>query len=342
MLEMFETEFMQRAWLAGLIVAVICPLIGSFLVLRRQSMIGDGLGHIAFAGVAGGALMGWQPVLSAAAVTVLGSLVIEWVRTRLAAFSEMILAIFFYSGIGLAVVFTSMNRMGGFNLSSILFGSLMTISSSDLWIVAGLGIFACIFVVLFYRPLQYLTFDETSARVAGLPADRLNMWLAVLTALTVALSMRIVGLLLVSAMMVIPVACALQTARSFAGTIYGGIAYGLVIVSGGLTLSYYANLAPGGTIVLTGTCMFIWQTFLSETAGTGEPDGRMQDLPLQEGGADGCKLICISTVPLLTVPGLRRKSLQRRLQQGWELLLLPIMTAWPMWRRHMSWPSQQD
>lgn len=257
MLEMFETEFMQRAWLAGLIVAVICPLIGSFLVLRRQSMIGDGLGHIAFAGVAGGALMGWQPVLSAAAVTVLGALVIEWVRTRLAAFSEMILAIFFYSGIGLAVVFTSMNRMGGFNLSSILFGSLMTISSSDLWIVAGLGIFACIFVVLFYRPLQYLTFDETSARVAGLPADRLNMWLAVLTALTVALSMRIVGLLLVSAMMVIPVACALQTARSFAGTIYGGIAYGLVIVSGGLTLSYYANLAPGGTIVLTGTCMFI-------------------------------------------------------------------------------------
>ena len=243
MLEMFETEFMQRAWLAGLIVAVICPLIGSFLVLRRQSMIGDGLGHIAFAGVAGGALMGWQPVLSAAAVTVLGALVIEWVRTRLAAFSEMILAIFFYSGIGLAVVFTSMNRMGGFNLSSILFGSLMTISSSDLWIVAGLGIFACIFVVLFYRPLQYLTFDETSARVAGLPADRLNMC--------------IVGLLLVSAMMVIPVACALQTARSFAGTIYGGIAYGLVIVSGGLTLSYYANLAPGGTIVLTGTCMFI-------------------------------------------------------------------------------------
>ena len=201
--------------------------------------------------------MGWQPVLSAAAVTVFGALVIEWVRTRLAAFSEMILAIFFYSGIGLAVVFTSMNRMGGFNLSSILFGSLMTISSSDLWIVAGLGIFACIFVVLFYRPLQYLTFDETSARVAGLPADRLNMWLAVLTALTVALSMRIVGLLLVSAMMVIPVACALQTARSFAGTIYGGIAYGLVIVSGGLTLSYYANLAPGGTIVLTGTCMFI-------------------------------------------------------------------------------------
>lgn len=256
-LEMFELEFMQRAWIAGLIVAIICPLIGSFLVLRRQSMIGDGLGHIAFAGVAGGALMGWQPVLSAAAVTVLGALIIEWVRSRLATFSEMVLAIFFYTGIGLAVVFTSMNKMGGFNLSSILFGSLMTISKHDLLIVAILGFFACCFVVFLYKPLQYLTFDETSARVAGLPVSRLNLLLAVLTALTVALSMRIVGLLLVSAMMVIPVACALQTARSFAGTIYGGIVYGIAIVSGGLTISYYANLAPGGTIVLTGTGIFI-------------------------------------------------------------------------------------
>ena len=186
MLEMFSAGFMQRAWLAGLIVAVICPLIGSFLVLRRQSMI-----------------------------------------------------------------------MGGFNLSSILFGSLMTISASDLWVVAVLGLFACAFTAVFYRPLQYITFDEPSARVAGLPAGRLNVWLAVLTALTVALSMRIVGLLLVSAMMVIPVACALQTARSFAGTIIGGIIYGIITVTVGLTVSYYADLAPGGTIVLTGTALFI-------------------------------------------------------------------------------------
>ena len=144
MLEMFSAGFMQRAWIAGLIVAVICPLIGSFLVLRRQSMIGDGLGHIAFAGVAGGALLGAQPVVSAALATVAGALVIEKVRSRLNTFSEMVLAIFFYSGIGLAVIFSSMNRMGGFNLSSILFGSLMTISTSDLWVVAVLGLFAMV------------------------------------------------------------------------------------------------------------------------------------------------------------------------------------------------------
>lgn len=256
MLEMFEMEFMQRAWLAGMIMAVICPLIGSFLVLRRQSLIGDGLGHIAFAGVAGGALAGYSPVISAAIATVIGALAIEKVRVKLADSAEMILAIFFYCGMGLAVILASINKDGGFNLGSILFGSLMTVSRSDLLIVAFLGLCTIVFVILYYKPLQYLTFDEVSAKVAGLPVDKLNMLLAVLTALTVALSMRIVGLLLVSAMMVIPVACALQTARSFAATIMQSIGYGLIAVALGLTVSYYGNLAPGGTIVLTGAVLF--------------------------------------------------------------------------------------
>ena len=121
-----------------------------------------------------------------------------------------------------------------------------------------------LFVILYYRPLQYLTFDETSAKVAGLPVDKLNMLLAVLTALTVALSMRIVGLLLVSAMMVIPVACALQTAKSFAQTILQSIAYGIIAVALGLTTSYYANLAPGGTIVLTCTALFCLSILLGK------------------------------------------------------------------------------
>lgn len=275
MLEMFEMEFMQRAWLAGLIMAVICPLIGSFLVLRRQSLIGDGLGHIAFAGVAGGALWGYSPVLSAAAATILGALAIERVRVRLSDAADMVLAIFFYSGMGLAVIFTGLNKEGGFNLSSVLFGSLMTVSGKDLMIVALLGLCTIIFVVLFYRPLQYLTFDETSAKVAGLPVERLNLLLALLTALTVALSMRIVGLLLVSAMLVIPVACALQTARSFAGTIMQSMAYGLLSVALGLTVSYYANLAPGGTIVLTGTALFLSSSLLGRRrAGSRPAPGR--------------------------------------------------------------------
>lgn len=271
MLEMFEMEFMQRAWLAGLIMAMICPLIGSFLVLRRQSLIGDGLGHIAFAGVAGGALWGYSPVLSAAAATILGALAIEKVRTKLSDAADMVLAIFFYSGMGLAVIFTGLNKDGGFNLGSILFGSLMMVSSKDLLIVAALGLCTVLFVMHFYRPLQYLTFDETSAKVAGLPVERLNLLLALLTALTVALSMRIVGLLLVSAMMVIPVACALQTARSFAGTIVQSMVYGLLTVFLGLTISYYMNLAPGGTIVITGTLLFLLSCLLADRRRAQQP-----------------------------------------------------------------------
>ena len=288
MLEMFEMEFMQREWLAGLIMAMICPLIGSFLVLRRQSLIGDGLGHIAFAGVAGGALWGYSPVLSAAAATILGALAIEKVRTKLSDNADMVLAIFFYSGMGLAVIFTGLNKDGGFNLGSILFGSLMMVSSKDLLIVAALGLCTVLFVMLFYRPLQYLTFDETSAKVAGLPVERLNLLLALLTALTVALSMRIVGLLLVSAMMVIPVACALQTARSFAGTIVQSMGYGVLTVFLGLTISYYMNLAPGGTIVITGTLLFLVSCFAGckSRAQQPEPGSCHCRICEEEGGAD--------------------------------------------------------
>ncbi|MDO4178086.1 MAG: metal ABC transporter permease [Phascolarctobacterium sp.] len=265
MLEMFEMEFMQRAWMAGLLMAITCPLIGSFLVLRRQSLIGDGLGHIAFAGVAGGALVGFSSVLSAAIATIIGALAIEKVRTKLSDLADMVLAIFFYCGMGLAVIFTGLNKEGGFNLSSVLFGSLMTVSTQDLWIVAALALATIIFVIIFYRPLQYLTFDETSAKVNGLPVAGLSLLLAILTALTIALSMRIVGLLLVSAMMVIPVACALQTSRSFATTILQSIFYGIVSVVFGLSISYYANLAPGGTIVLTSTILFVLSLILGKS-----------------------------------------------------------------------------
>jgi zinc transport system permease protein len=251
-MEIFTLDFMQRAWLAGLVMAVLCPVIGCFIVLRRQSMIGDGLGHIAFAGVAGGVFMGFQPVLAAAVATVAGSVIIEKVRTRMHDFADMVLAIFFYAGMALAVIFTSLNHSGGVSLSGILFGSLMTISPVDLYIVGILGLFVIAFVVLLYRPLQYLTFDEVSARVAGLPVESLK-----LTALTVALSMRVVGILLVGAMMVVPVGCALLVSRSFSGTILGGIAFGLLSVVAGMLLSYYASLAPGGTIVLTGVACFV-------------------------------------------------------------------------------------
>ena len=307
MLEMWEMEFMQRAWLAGLLMALTCPLIGCFLVLRRQSLIGDGLGHIAFAGVAGGALYDISPVLSAAVTTVLGAIAIESVRVRLSETAEMVLAIFFYSGMGLAVIFVGLNASGGFNLSSILFGSLMTVSRTDLLIVGLLSLITLIFVYVFYRPLQYLTFDETSARVAGLPVKQLNFLLALLTALTVALSMRIVGLLLVSAMMVIPVACALQTAKSFNSTILSSLGYGMADVIAGLTISYYADLAPGGTIVVVGTILFLASVILGKPRQGRKHAAEKEICPICGQDSTGSRDIS----KLVHAAGLRRKTHNR-------------------------------
>lgn len=307
MLEMLEMEFMQRAWLAGLMMALTCPLIGSFLVLRRQSLIGDGLGHIAFAGVAGGALYNISPVLSAAVATILGALAIETVRVKLSETADMVLAIFFYSGMGLAVIFVGLNDAGGFNLSSILFGSLMTVSRGDLLVVGFLSLLTMAFVYLFYRPLQYLTFDETSAQVAGLPVKKLNLLLAMLTALTVSLSMRIVGLLLVSAMMVIPVACALQTAKSFRGTIISSLIYGFINVTAGLTFSYYANLAPGGTIVVVGSLLFLLSVILGKPKVGKTPLDEKAICPVCRQDSTGARDIS----KLLHSSGLRRKSHNR-------------------------------
>lgn len=278
-MEILSFDFMQRALLAGLIVAISCPLIGVFLVVRRQSMIGDGLGHIAFAGVVAGWIFGYKPVASAALFTTLGALAIERVRSMKAEFSEMILAIFFYAGMGIAVVLSSLPQAGGFNLSSFLFGSIMTVSTEDLYWVAGLGILNLLFVLLFYRPLVYVSFDESSARVSGIPVAKLNLLLSILTALNVAIAMRVVGILLVSSLLVIPVACALQVAKSFSQTMLWATVYSLLGVLLGLSSSYYLDFAPGGMIVLLLVAAFFITTLCANIF-------RKNTLLLQSGSAE--------------------------------------------------------
>jgi zinc transport system permease protein len=262
----FEFEFMQRAFVAGLLVAFTCPVIGIFLVARRQSLIGDGLGHIAFAGVCAGWLLRWQPVFSAALFTVLGACVLEKVRSLRSEFSDLILAIFFYCGMALAAVLSGMDKSGGLNLASFLFGSIVTVSAADLYTAAGIGLITLSAVALFYRQLVCAAFDEETARVSGLPIERLNFLLSVLTALSIAVSMRIVGLLLVSAMMVMPAAAALPWKKGFAGTLFISVGAALLAVIVGLTLSFYGNLAPGGAIVLTAGALFVLSELLAYAA----------------------------------------------------------------------------
>lgn len=256
MLDMLQFDFMQRAVMAGLLVGLICPAIGIFIILRKQSLIGDGLGHIAFAGVATGWLLGIYPVLSATIVTVLAALGIEEFRSRRPAFADMMLAIFFYTGIACAVLFSSMAKTNNASLFSYLFGSIVTVSVQDVKIIAMLALAVLFILGAIFKELLFTTFDEEVARISGLPIKKINMILAVLIALTVSIAMRVVGILMVSALMVIPVAASLQVSRSFRSTLINAVIISELSVLIGLTASFYLNFASGGTIVLTSAILF--------------------------------------------------------------------------------------
>jgi zinc transport system permease protein len=258
MLDWLQLEFMQRALLAGLLVAAICPMIGLFLVLRRLSLIGDGLGHIAFSGVAAGFLLQIYPVITALVFTVLGAAAIEWLRSRQRAYGDLILAIFFYSGIAGGVVLSKLgDSLSTAQLFGYLFGSISTISESDVWFILGLGIVVAAIIIFFYKELFALSFDEATARVSGIRVGTLNMLVAVTTAVTVSLGMRVVGLLMVAALMVIPVATALQLGRGFRATLAFSVLFSMVSLTTGLATSYYLDLPPGGTIVLVAVGLFL-------------------------------------------------------------------------------------
>jgi zinc transport system permease protein len=257
MFDWLQPDFMQRALVAGLLVAAICPMIGLFLVLRRLSLIGDGLGHIAFAGVAAGFLLNIYPLVTALAFTVLGAAGIEWLRARQRAYADLALALFFYTGIAGGVVLAGLSNSFNAGLFGYLFGSITTIRTEDVWFILGLGIVVVAIVVLFYKELFALTFDEATARVSGIKVSALNMLVVVITAITVSIGMRVVGLLMVAALMIIPVAAALQLGRGFFATLLWSVAFSMVSLTTGLALSYYLDLPPGGTIVLAAVGVFL-------------------------------------------------------------------------------------
>jgi zinc transport system permease protein len=254
---MFESEFMRLAFAAGAVVGVLAPAVGFFLVQRRLSLIGDGIGHVAFAGVAAGFLLGVSPVLTALVASVAGAVAIEWLRSRRRAAGDQALALVFYTGIAGGVVLVSAADELNVDLFTFLFGSILTVTREDLALIAALGGAALATIALLYRALAAVVLDEEGARVAGVPIGVLNIVLAVLTALTVALSMRIVGILLIAALMVLPVIAATRVTWSMRSTLLLSIALGLGSVLAGLTIAYYADMPPGGTVVLVAASAFL-------------------------------------------------------------------------------------
>ncbi len=254
--EFLEFGFMQRAFAVGAVTAVICPLIGVFLVPRRLSLIADTLAHVALAGVAVGLLLGASPILGALVVTVVGALGMERLRARGALQGDAALAVFLSGGFAFAVVLISLAQGFNADLFAILFGSILTVSPADVWLILALGAVVVTTVMLCYRRLFAITLHEDLARTSGVPVTALNFALTVLTALTTVVAMRMVGVLLVSAMIVIPTLTGFAIGTSFRRATGIAILMALASVAVGLTAAYYFRLAAGGAIVLTALCIF--------------------------------------------------------------------------------------
>jgi zinc transport system permease protein len=253
----FELTFMQRALAAGLAVGVFAPLIGTFLVQKRMSLIGDGIGHVAFAGVGAGLFAGISPLWSAFVFAIAGALGIEWLRARRKAGGDLALALFFYSGIALGAVLASAKGGLGTSVIGFLFGQPLTVDATEMVAILLLGAVVVGLVIALRRVLFAVVTDEDWSSVAGLPVGAMNGILAVLTAIAVVAAMQIVGILLIAALMVLPVATAQLLGRSFSGTLRIAVAAGVGSVTVGLTVSRVWGLAPGGAIVLVAALVFL-------------------------------------------------------------------------------------
>lgn len=255
--EILQYSFMIRALLAGLLVAITVPVMGTFLVARRYSLIADSLAHASLAGVGAGLLLSTSPILMAVPVTIAGGLLLEYLRQNKQVSGETSLAILMSSGLAIAIVLANLAHGIRTDFTTYLFGSVTTTSVSD---VVTLGVVTAVtlfIIAVNYRIFMHIAFDEDSARIAGFKVRPLNYLLAAMTALLVVLSLRIVGGLLISALLVMPVVTAGQFAKSFLQTIIIAVGIGVVAIVAGLVLAFYAGIAAGGAIVLSALVMLI-------------------------------------------------------------------------------------
>lgn len=252
-------DFLRQAFISGILIGLIAPLLGVFIVVRRLSLIADALSHVTLAGIAGSlflsqsvpALALLNPLYLGMASAVAGSTLIEKLRTLYKHYQELAIPIIMSGGLGLAALFISLADGFRTDLFSYLFGSVSAVSYQDMLIVIGVTLVVLVFLIGFFKELFVLSFDEEYAHATGLPAKWIHFLFMVVTALVIAASMRIVGILLVSSLMTLPVAAAMRLAKSFKGAILWSLLFGQTSVLIGLVCAFYLDLAPGATIVLT-------------------------------------------------------------------------------------------
>lgn len=249
MMELFSYDFMRRAFVVGGLLAILLPCIGLPILLKRLSMMGDTLAHSSLAGVAIGLFFGFNPLLGSILVCVIAGLSIEWIREKLKAYHEISTVIILAASIGLAGIFTSFN--GSSNaISSYLFGSIVTIGDQEFYLVLLISLFVFVVYFIIYDALYLSVFDPKAAPILGIHQRRLNFVFTLLSAITISISAKTIGSLIVSSLLVIPVICAMQLARTYKSTLILSMILSLGFVFVGLVVSFYANLKPGSVIVL--------------------------------------------------------------------------------------------
>lgn len=254
--DFLEYDFLRHTLLTGLLIGIIAPLLGTFVVVRRLSLIADALSHVTLAGIAFGLFMDKKfaltitPIYSGMGFSVLGSILIEKLRGVYKAYQELAIPIILSGGVGMSVIFIALANGFNTDLFNYLFGSVSAVSETDFYSILGVSVVIILVIRLFYRELVTLSFDEEHAIASGIHAKRIHLLFIILTALVIAASIRIVGVLLVSALMTLPVAASMRLARGFKQMIVFSIVFGELAVITGLITGYYFSIPPGGTIVV--------------------------------------------------------------------------------------------
>jgi zinc transport system permease protein len=256
-LEIFTYSFMQKGLIAGVAIAILCSMMGTFLVLRRFSLFGDALAHMAFGGISVGMLTGIYPLWTAFVVSILGALGITKLRKSTKISGDAAIAVLLVSGFGIGVLLISIT--GGFkvDLFSFLFGSILLISTEDTLLVVGISAAVIASLAVLRRPLLHMIFDEEQAKISGLNVDKLNYIFIILASITVITSMRLVGILLISALIVLPNITSMMFGKSFRNTMLLSMLISVISVVSGIVISYYLDLAPSGTIVMISVAILV-------------------------------------------------------------------------------------
>ncbi|TCS79656.1 metal ABC transporter permease [Pectinatus cerevisiiphilus] len=257
---MFTYNFMQNAFLISIFIAALCPVIGMFLVLRRYSMMGDTLSHASLAGIAVGMLFNQNPVLSAFLMVSFFSIAIEWLRKHFRTYAELILVIILSLSIGIAITLLSSGLVHA-NIDSLMFGSVLTVTRTDFYWVLFFSIVSLFLVYKFYYALVFMVFDEEGAAIAGVNIKFINYLFAVIVAATISISIRIVGILVISSLIALPIAAALQLEVGFKKTLLYGVLFSYIDIFSGIIISYWINAAPGGIIAINAVLLLLCVLF---------------------------------------------------------------------------------